>query len=83
MQNNSKSGGDVVILSAARTLQPDQKSVCEFGVRFRGRDTRLIASLYSPEDVAFPTLYLYSLPDVITEIEAALSRFTEEDVDED
>ena len=71
------------VLAAADSLQPDQKSVCEFSVRFRGRDTRLVASLYSAEDVAFPTLFLYSLPEVIAEIEAALSRFTEEDVDED
>jgi hypothetical protein len=71
------------VLAAVDSLQPDQKSVCEFSVRFRGRDTRLIAALYSAEDVAFPTLFLYSLPHVIAEIEAALSRFTEEDVDED
>jgi hypothetical protein len=71
------------VLTAADELQPDQKSVREFTVRFRGRDTDLVASLYAAEDVAFPTLFLYSLPDVIAEIDAALSRFTEEDIDED
>ncbi len=71
------------VLAAAKKLKKAQKSTLEFPVRYSGQDTRLVVSLYAMDDVAFPTLYIYALPELIAAIEEELSRFVETSPDED
>ena len=71
------------VLAAAKKLKKAQKSTLEFPVRYSGQNTRLVVSLYAMDDVAFPTLYIYALPELIAAIEEELSRFVETSPDED
>lgn len=71
------------INAALKGLVKGKKATLEFPVRFSGRDTRLIVSLHAMDEIEFPTLYLYSIPELIAEIEEELSRFVQQGPEEE